>query len=353
MLRRALLAFAVLSLAVVAPAGARVAPVAALSGPATMKAGTKVTFDATSSTHDPAGSIVEYAWDLDGSGTFDDIRKTPTITTVMDTPGDVTIAVRVRDDAGLTSVAVGHFFVEGPPPVARLSVPSPVVAGVPVTLDASASTASSGTLVGYDWDLDGNGFAFSDPAPTLPTTFAASGAVTVKLRVRDSAGGQDVLTRTIDVVAPGQTGPAGAIGGAPEFGVAPLDAAGQKWIRVGSNRHFAAINGVARRGMRAVRAHGLWVNLLADRAARFALGVFVDRASARRLHLTGPVVGQQVRIARVATRLRAAGQRPFRIVLGARVRASLHAPLTLLVRGTATDARGRRSPVSRAFGLRG
>ncbi|MCW2991912.1 MAG: hypothetical protein JWM73_2506 [Solirubrobacterales bacterium] len=351
MARRAWPLALLLVLLAAGPAAARVKPVAALSGPAVIKAGTKATFDASSSTHDPAGKLVEYAWDLDGSGTFDDVRKGPTITTLMDVPGEVTVSVRVTDDAGATSIATGHFLVEGVPPTARIAVPSPVVAGQPVTLDASASTSDSGDIVAYAWDVDGTGFGADTAEPTLTTVFPTPGTVTIGLRVRDSASGERVLRQAIEVVAPGAEAPA-ALGGSPEQGVAPLDLQAARWIRVGSDKHFAAINGAARRGLRTVRGGGLWVNLLADRAARFRLDVLVSRQGARRLGLRGKAVGRWVRVARVSTRLPVAGQRPFRVVLPRAVRRALRKPVTLFVRGTATDAGGHRSAVSRAFALR-
>jgi hypothetical protein len=46
----------------------------------------------------------------------------------------------------------------GQPPVASFTAPSGTVnTGVPITFDASASSDSDGTIVKYEWDLDGNG----------------------------------------------------------------------------------------------------------------------------------------------------------------------------------------------------
>ncbi|MCW2966387.1 MAG: hypothetical protein JWM71_159 [Solirubrobacteraceae bacterium] len=337
-----------------APAAARVHPVAAISGPATIQAGTPVTFDAGSSTHDPAGSIVDYAWDLDGSGRFrKDTGADPRLTTTLNVPGTVTVAVRVTDDAGDTSVADGEFLVQGAPPVARFTVPSPVVAGATVTLDASTSSTSA-QWTDFAWDLDGAGFTQdTEGTPSLTTSFPQPGTYRVVLRVRDSAQGEDTVTHTIDVVAPGSApAPAGSLGGDPAAGVAALGSADQKWIRVGSPRHFAALNGAARRRVGAVRAHGLWVNLLSDRAARFDLDVLVPAKVGRRLGLHDHRSGSLMRIARVRTRLPAAGQRPYAIRLPAAVRRALRAPVTLLVRGTASDGHGHRANVRRAFALR-
>lgn len=358
MLRRALIGAALAALATAGPAAARVAPNASLSGPATVKAGEKATFSAGSSTADPAGSIVEYAWDLDGNGSFEEVRTTPKITIVPQTPGQQTISVRVRDDAGETSVATAYYLVQGAPPVPRLTVPAPVVAGEPVTLDASASSSPSGNVVASAWNLDGNGFGADSAEPTTTTTFPTPGVFTVVLRVRDSAEGQATLRRDITVVAPGEDSPAAPgdaapLGGDAQLGIAPLDTAAQQWLAVGSLTKFAAINGAARRRLGAVRSHGLWVNLLSDRPARFSLGVHVKKSVARRLGLKGrSVVRGHIRVARARHLLGAAGQRPYRLVLPRKVRRALRARVTLLVRGTATDAAGNRAAVSRAFTLR-
>lgn len=362
MLRRALIGAALAVLAAASPAAARVAPNASLAGPATVKVGQKATFDATSSTADPAGSIVQYAWDLDGNGSFEEVRTTPKITIVPQTPGQQTLAVRVKDDVGETSVASVRYLVQGAPPVPRLTVPAPVVAGEPVTLDASTSSSPSGTVVAYAWNLDGNGFGADSAEPTTSTTFPAPGTYAVVLRVRDSAEGQATLRRDITVVAPGEDSPAAPgdespaaapLGGAAQLGIAPLDTAAQQWLAVGSLTKFAAINGAARRRLGAVRSHGLWVNLLSDRPARFDLRVHVTKAVARRLRLRGAkVIPGYVQVATARHQLGAAGQRPYRLVLPRKVRRALRAPVTLLVRGTATDAAGNRATVSRAFTLR-
>lgn len=109
MLNRAwLLAGAVMAL-VAAPAQA--APVAALSAPARVKAGSPVTFDASSS----AGAIASYAWDLDGSGAFATATQGPKLTTTFGEAGSRTVAVRVRDAQGGSSIASVEIVVEAPP----------------------------------------------------------------------------------------------------------------------------------------------------------------------------------------------------------------------------------------------
>lgn len=100
------------------------------------------------------------------------------------------------------------------PPVAQLSVnPNPAVlqpvlviddrqvigqlgllrGGTVVTFNASRSTDSDGTIVSYDWDLDGNGsFEKTTTTPTTTRRYTAAGIVNTKVRVTDDLGAQRV-----------------------------------------------------------------------------------------------------------------------------------------------------------------
>lgn len=277
MLTRRVIVPAALALAAAAP-GASAKPVAALSGPATVTAGQKATFDASSSKHDAGRQLVEYAWDLDENGSYEEVRSGARITIVPTTPGSHRIAVRVTDDAGASSVATGSYLVVEPTGPAG---------------DPSGSDGSGAT-------------------PGQPDA---------------GAGG------------------AGPLGGDPELGVAPLDPAARRWL---TPRRFAAISGATLRRLASVR-RGLWVNLMADRPARFSLRVHVRRAAARRLGLRGPRKGRLVRIARTRHSLPVAGQTPFRVVLPRSARRKLTRPVRLIVRGVAVDDEGNRSAVARTF----
>ena len=76
-----------------------VKPTAALTAPETAKAGDQVTLDASRST-DPDGTIANYAWDLDGNGSFEtDGGTTPTRQATF-RGGRNHVSVRVTDDKG-------------------------------------------------------------------------------------------------------------------------------------------------------------------------------------------------------------------------------------------------------------
>lgn len=304
MLRRLVLPAVAAFAALVAPAGAATPkpPVAALSGPASFPAGVEVTFDASSSTHDSAARIVRYEWDIDGSGHFAiDTGSSAILRRSFPAPSSLTVAVRVTDDQGLHSTATGHF-----------QVVEPGAAPGPATPTGAGSPGGTGTT-GSGGGKGGG---------------AAGG------------GGQ----------------PAGSelavLGGDPALGVAALTAGYDQWITVGSKKHFAAINGAVRRSVRTVRSRGLWVNLLADRATTFRLGVYMSRAEAKKLGLRGLHLHGMVRIAKVTARLAAGGQRAQRLKLPRAVRQTLQGRVTLVVRGAAVGPDRSTTAVTRAFALR-
>ncbi len=145
--------------------------------------GQGINFTATA-TPQTGRTITSYAWNFgDGS------TGTGQVTTHAYTAaGNYTVQLTVTDSAGQTlsttkSVSVSN----AQAPTAQFSfVPaSPVVAGVVVTFNASASTAGTGrSIVSYVWDF-GDGSA---PATGLnPThTFATGGTYSVSLTVADN-----------------------------------------------------------------------------------------------------------------------------------------------------------------------
>ena len=74
-----------------------------------------VAFDGTTST-DPEGQALTYAWDLDGDGAYDDsTAATPSFT--YTTAGTVTVRLRVTDPGGLQGTATTTITVGAPPTV--------------------------------------------------------------------------------------------------------------------------------------------------------------------------------------------------------------------------------------------
>ncbi|SEP14364.1 PKD domain-containing protein [Halogranum amylolyticum] len=81
--------------------GANQSPTARFSfSPETPLTGQKLTFDASDSV-DPEGSIVEYQWDLDDDGTYEQTGETAEYE--FNTPSRQTVNLKVTDDSGNTS----------------------------------------------------------------------------------------------------------------------------------------------------------------------------------------------------------------------------------------------------------
>ena len=74
------------------------------------------------------------------------------------------------------------------PPVASFTTsPNPANTGQTVTFNASASSDPDGSIVRYEWDLDGDGsFEVSGTSPTTTRTYSAAGTFAVTLKVTDS-----------------------------------------------------------------------------------------------------------------------------------------------------------------------
>jgi serine protease len=112
--------------------------------------------------------------------------------------------------AGMLDAAAAVAQVRGaqvPAPVAAIGAsPASPVAGAPVTLTSSGSSASGGrSIAGYRWSITaGNGiasFSGATDAATATLLTSAAGTVTVQLTVTDSAGANASASSTLTVSA--------------------------------------------------------------------------------------------------------------------------------------------------------
>jgi plastocyanin len=71
-------------------------PVASFSAPLSAEQGSAVTLDASSSM-DPNGQALTYAWDFDGDGTFEETSTSATVVHAFPAPGSFTVGLRVTD----------------------------------------------------------------------------------------------------------------------------------------------------------------------------------------------------------------------------------------------------------------
>lgn len=140
---------------------------------------------------DADGTIAEHSWNW-GDGTPDSTGATATH--AYGAAGDYTVTLTVKDDRGGVATTTNAVTVTHAAPVADF-----VTAGaqMDVSVDASASSASDGATLAYEWNW-GDDSALGSGA-TAQHTYAAAGTYTVTLRITDSFGATNTTTRTVTV----------------------------------------------------------------------------------------------------------------------------------------------------------
>ncbi|HEY6652863.1 MAG TPA: PQQ-dependent sugar dehydrogenase [Solirubrobacterales bacterium] len=188
----------------------------ATATPSNGSAPLQVQFDASGSTDPNGDSPLDYAWDLDGDGQFDDsLAVNPTKTYTA--PGIYHPVVQVSDPSGATGTASVEVQVDNTPPVAHIDSPlASLTWAVGDTIDFSGSaTDAQETLPAsaFDWAIVLN-HCPSGPSSCHPhevqdflgtksDSFSAPdhdypSSLTLTLTVTDSGGLTDTRSVTID-----------------------------------------------------------------------------------------------------------------------------------------------------------
>jgi subtilisin-like proprotein convertase family protein len=149
------------------------------------------TFDASASA-DPDGTIANYAWDLDGNGSYETDRGTsPTASTTFTSTGTKTVGLRITDDDGAVvtftdpSVAVTRAPVLG----VLSALPAQPRPGANVTFTLASASDPDGGPVTYDWSF-GDGATVSSGTASEAHTFATEATFDVTVTVTDDEGAQ-------------------------------------------------------------------------------------------------------------------------------------------------------------------
>ncbi|GAA0202612.1 hypothetical protein GCM10009000_015990 [Halobacterium noricense] len=172
---------------------------ASLRAPSDAPAGENVTLDASGTS--AAGTVAGYEWDFDADGDVDAVTEGPTVRHAFEEEREHTVRVTPFDTYGNGDTAETTFVVGEPyAPDATLSAsPSTVTVNQSLTLDASEST-DNGTIVRYDWDLDGDGTIDANTTePTLTTAFESAGDREVTVTAVDDTNQTGSASVTVDV----------------------------------------------------------------------------------------------------------------------------------------------------------
>ena len=116
--------------------------------------------------------------------------------------GAFTYHCRVHPDKMFGTITVA----DGRPTAAFSMTPLAATTGQRVDFDGMASTDPNGIVMGWEWDLDGNG-SFEASGATPNRTYATAGTVTVGLKVTDNSARTHTTTQQLVVTAPAAADP--------------------------------------------------------------------------------------------------------------------------------------------------
>jgi PKD repeat protein len=195
---------------VVNPVRINAPPVASFTvSPNPQVTGQPVAFNGNGSS-DPDGTIAAYAWDTDNDGAFDNGGGS-TVSRTFGSAGTFTVGLRVTDNNNATHATTRQVVIHNAPTASITALgTSTVTPAVPdvgetVNFDGSASSDTGGSIVGYEWDLDGNtanGFEVDTGAiSSASRSYDTRGSKTARLRVTDNQGGTAVAGVTFRVNA--------------------------------------------------------------------------------------------------------------------------------------------------------
>jgi hypothetical protein len=162
-----------------------------------------VTLDAGGSTDpddtDDTDDITEYAWDFNNDDVYDAFGQTTPFT--RDLPGTVTVKLRVTDSADHEAFDTVDITFTDVAPTANAGADQLAVTNQTVNVAGSGANTAGDLITGYAWDLDNDG-QFDDAfTASASTSFATSGAKTVRLRVTDDDGQTAIDTMIVNVSA--------------------------------------------------------------------------------------------------------------------------------------------------------
>lgn len=179
-------------------------PIADAGGPYHTEKNKPLTVSGSNS-RDSDGMITGYRWDMTSDGTFETSwSPSPTYTYTYTTQGTYTVTLEVQDDRGVIDSATATVTVYDYE-LATLTADAGShyvgIAGVPLTVNGSASMSSSGPITGYRWDWTNDGI-WDTPWFSMATAthvYDTPGTYTLCLEVRDTLM-QTTATASVTII---------------------------------------------------------------------------------------------------------------------------------------------------------
>jgi predicted extracellular nuclease len=174
-------------------------PTVDAGGPYSVNEGGSVQLSATGS--DPDGDALQYAWDLDGNGSFETDGASPAFH-AGDGPASVTVTVRATDPSGATATSSAAVNVANVAPHATFQAPASATVGFPFTISLTnpGDPSSADTAAGFSYAFDcGTGYGAFGGASSATCRSLAAGPLQVRGKIRDKDGGTTEYTATVAV----------------------------------------------------------------------------------------------------------------------------------------------------------
>ncbi len=184
---------------------ANVAPLADAGGPYPASEGEQIQVSAVAS-FDAESVNLQYAWDFDEDGEFDDAVGSNNALVSFPDDGIYVISVRVTDQGGKTDVDSARVNVRNVAPrIDGVNTDSPIREGGVLTVDVQAADPGADTLTyDFDWDGDGQYDEPGVPDARWQHRYLADGTYAARVRVDDGDGGsaERVFEVIVQNVAP-------------------------------------------------------------------------------------------------------------------------------------------------------
>ena len=171
-------------------------------------AGRSVTINATGSTALAGRSLASYAWSVvSGDAQFTSATNANRATLRVDGGGPVVVQLTVADDLATNSSLRLQFDVAASALAAAISTsPSNPEVGDSIALSGAGSVVDAGrSIAAYRWEITAGAstahFSGAADQPTATLVADASGSVTVRLTITDSAGQVASTSSTLSIKA--------------------------------------------------------------------------------------------------------------------------------------------------------